>query len=242
MSHNARIPLMSLINYQDEHLLDTLYFPDTENRSEFIDFFLLEYGEMTPLYTDPHFFKRFLTATSKSLKYTLDTLYQTLLFEYNPIENYDRNEWAKDVRTPDLQSKDTYASDQTDSGSESHVMTGGHTNQRGGSSTTENQVSADNTGDYFPSEKIIETPGDSDTTTYNSETQTIGFGKKVSHGGADTNNLTGQDTNEHNARIHGNIGTTTTQQMINEERDVARYNFWQEAARLYAERLLVLVY
>lgn len=40
-------------------------------------------------------------------------LYETTMFEYNPIENYNMKEHSDDVRTPDLSDKTTYDSDVT---------------------------------------------------------------------------------------------------------------------------------
>lgn len=174
----------------------------------------------------------------------------------------------------------TYSGGETTtySGGQSTVKSGGHTEARQ-QHATEHQVSADNTGAYFPSEKTIEDP-DSTSTTYNSETDTQTFNARSdsqqynnrsdsqqynnrsdsqqynnrsdsmqynnrsdSKTGTSSDTEEGTSETEHEGRIHGNIGVTTSQQMIKSERDdVAYYNFIDDVARLYGEKLCILIY
>ena len=99
-------------------------------------------------------------------------LYETTLFQYNPIENYDMEEKGKDKRTPDLTDETTY----------------------GGTNT------------------YSETGYDVPRTLYDKGKNTAG--------GKDTTTKKGTETNDHELRRHGNIGTMTTQQMIEMERKI----------------------
>ena len=47
---------------------------------------------------------------------------------------------------------------------------------------------------------------------------------------------------EHSGRMHGNIGVTTTQQMINEEREVNQWNMYDYLVTEFKRQFLLLVY
>lgn len=297
MALYPRIPIISVmrndIYISENTFFDAFYYPDDSTRNEFLNYFLLEYGEFTPIYQYPQFLLDHIKAVSASLKYTIDKLYATLSLEYNPIENYDRAENWTDTGTNSRSvsgensetltmtggetttytggETTTYAGGETTtySGGQSTVKSGGHTEARQ-QHATEHQVSADNTGAYFPSEKTIEDP-DSTSTTYNSETDTQTFNARSdsqqynnrsdsqqynnrsdsmqynnrsdSKTGTNSDTEEGTSETEHEGRIHGNIGVTTSQQMIKSEReDVAYYNFIDDVARLYGEKLCILIY
>lgn len=264
MAMYPRIPLISIMRNDlyitEDTFLDAFYYPDDETRDEFINYFLLEYGEFTPIYQYPEYLLNHIKAVSASLKYSIDKLFATLSLEYNPIENYDRNEhWEDkggdtDTTTYNGGESTTYAGGETTTyaGGQSSVKSGGHSDARP-QHAVERQVSADNTGSYFPSEKTIEDP-DTTTTTYNDETDTQTFNDRSDtqtfNDRSDTrvfNNRSddrrGTNHSEHDGRIHGNIGVLTSQQMILSERnDVSYYNFIDDVARLYGEKLCILIY
>lgn len=86
----------------------------------------------------------------------------------------------------------------------------GHTSQNG-SSNTEGEERA--TG--FNSNSLVTTGGNNGTASANSE----------------------QDiTNTHTARLHGNIGVTTSQQMLQSEIDIRKYNWYNEVGKEFASR------
>lgn len=230
MAMYPRVPLQSIVanslTLDETDFTSAFYYPDDSTRARFLDYFMLEYGQFTPIYTEPEYLLAHIQAVSASLKYTIDKLYATLSLEYNPIENYDRHENWTDTRTPDLTT--AY------NGGDTLTMAGGETEAREQHSI-ERQVSADNTGAYFPSEKTIEDP-DTTTQTYNNRSDTRVYNNR-------TDVQTGTDENAHEGRIHGNIGVTTSQQMIQSERDdVSYYNFIDDVARLYGEKLCILIY
>lgn len=47
---------------------------------------------------------------------------------------------------------------------------------------------------------------------------------------------------DHDLHVHGNIGTVTTQKMINEQREVVSFNFYDKMIRDFMERFCLLVY
>ena len=49
-------------------------------------------------------------------------------------------------------------------------------------------------------------------------------------------------TNTRESRVHGNIGVTTTQQMLQAERDVAMFNVYDTIAKDFQKRFLIWIY
>lgn len=74
-----------------------------------------------------------------------------------------------------------------------------------------------------------------------SDSQT--FGADTSHGSV-TNGLDESTTSgKHEGRIHGNIGVTTSQRMMQAEINLTKaYNFLDAVCKLYADRLLIGVW
>lgn len=57
-----------------------------------------------------------------------------------------------------------------------------------------------------------------------------------------TENGTDDYTNIHKARLFGNIGVTTSQQMLQSELDIARWNLYEHIADLFAQEFCIMVY
>ena len=141
------IPLISLYKW-DNSILDGLYIAGDFDIKES---FLLRFGEMTPIYQKPELLKFAITNVAKTLKWSIDKLYNVTLLEYNPIENYDRIEKGTDI------TDDT--TDNTQNIGQQQITA---ENQTGATTTTpntvtEHNVSAFNETSYQPSEKETNT-------------------------------------------------------------------------------------
>lgn len=53
---------------------------------------------------------------------------------------------------------------------------------------------------------------------------------------------TNTSTTAHDSRVHGNIGVTTTQQMLQSERDVAMFNIYDVICKDFQKRFLIWIY
>lgn len=53
---------------------------------------------------------------------------------------------------------------------------------------------------------------------------------------------TGATVNKHTARLHGNIGVTTSQQMLQSEIDIRKYNWYNEVGKEFAARFTLGVW
>lgn len=91
--------------------------------------------------------------------------------------------------------------------------------------SVEEKNSAFNDSDYTPASKSISNNTDNSTFASNSLTN----GKE-------------SETGVHSGRTHGNIGVTTSQQMLQSEYDVAKFNIYEAAADLFCRELCIFVY
>lgn len=53
---------------------------------------------------------------------------------------------------------------------------------------------------------------------------------------------TNTSTTTHDSRVHGNIGVTTTQKMLQDERDVAMFNIYDNICKDFQKRFLIWIY
>lgn len=169
-------------------------------------------------------------------------LYVTTQYEYNPIENYDREEQWTDTRTDNLNEMNTRTDNLNEDVTRTDNLTQNNTHTEKTKNTQNNNQlpngwaeetfnSGYDSTSQTPTEKvvrtgsfattnesIIETVNPTQTETRNTGTQTVG----TENTGTQTNEKvnTGTETNVHNGRVHGNIGTMSTQQMIEQQRRI----------------------
>ena len=215
----------------DETLFDAMDFPKNADKQNFIDSLILSYGSCEPLYPDWDFMKNSaIPAWSKKWKNSIEKVYDLLeKLEYNPVENYDKQENWTD--TPNI-IRETQLS-----GTDINKQTAGQgsTTKQTGTDTNEQKVSAFNSSGYDPSEQGIMTYGNqTQVTTSGANTNEFSYGRK------DVNTEKGRT--EHSGRIHGNIGVTTTQEMMESEMSLRKQSFIDYCTGLFANDLLLLVY
>lgn len=220
------IPLISLYQW-DNSILDGMYISGDFDIKES---FLLRFGEMTPIYQKPDLLKLAVANVAKSLKWSIDRLYNVTLLEYNPIENYNRIEKGTDI-----------TDDTTDNTMNIGVQTVSSENQIGATTTTpatttETKVSAFNESDYQPSEQTKNTGNVTESHDKDTGTTTTTKDPDVQH-------MTYNRKYDHDLQVHGNIGVTTSQKMASDEILLAKSNnYIDTVCQMYAERLLINVW
>ena len=132
-------------------------------------------------------------------KYRYDKLYGTTVLEYSPIENYDRTESTTTVKTNTMTHGDQSETVETSTGEQTNITVG------------QNKISP------FDAPNLVNTDGSdiTDTTGGRNDSSTLA---RNSYNDIDNGNET------ITSRIHGNIGVTTSQQMLVSERDVANFS------------------
>ena len=94
-------------------------------------------------------------------------------------------------------------------------------------------MSADNSDSYEPGYKDTESRHD---------TQESESSNRVDVTGDRADDETTGETYSHKLRAYGNVGVTTTQEMLEAQRKVVRYNIYNEIADSFKEEFCLYIY
>ena len=209
----ATMTLIGLYNW-DNTIFDKLNVPEALNKDTLINNILLRSGEFEVMFADPDFMKDAIGMFSDAWQPTFDRWVNALSIEYNPLENYDRTEDWSDTRNSSETGSNSGSSSSSTSGTTSN--------------TTTNKVSAYDAGDAL---------------TTRDQAQTYGADGSSSSGTTSgTNSLKTSEGAKHNGRIHGNIGVTTSQQMLISELDLGYWNIYEKITDLFLTNFVIPVY
>lgn len=246
----TKLTLIGMNEYYP-NLFSKLTIPADLDRDTLIESILLRSGEFEVLYSDPEFTRDVIGLVSRKWRATFDRWTTALAIEYNPLENYDRfEEWT------DSNGRNTIT-DGTTSSTESGSATGTDTSSGTTSGSeiidddttgsTENEVSAYNESTYEPHDRQT-TAGTDDrtTTTSGSTSNTSSTSATSSNTGSGTSHSEADETSNgrHVGRLHGNIGVTTSQQMLESEMVLAEKwaNLYNIIADVYCRELIIPIY
>ena len=233
----ARITLWGFYQY-DNTLFDGVVLPDGIDKDILISHIMRTRGDLYTYHQVPEMLKHNITYWFSRRLFDFERMYNALRSEYSPIENYNRMEAIN--------------REYKDSGSDMETLTLGSsteevttlgssiTTQRTGNDSTETQVSAYNETDYTNRDKEVQNYGSAFTDTGS------GSDKRKSTGsGSDTSKTDyGKiHTETEGTHIHGNIGVTTTQQMITEEINLRmKFDVYELVAMQFEQEFLIQVY
>lgn len=184
-------------------------------------------GLMTPLYTEPRVFQSLVTHWFITKQWTFQHLIKIIQAEYSPIENYNRHEDTTDT----LSGEDVL----TLAGGNQETHSGTDTETHSGTDTTTNSISAENSSAWSNDTKsddthghiVTDAHGHTITDTYQNRSDTTEYGK----------------INTRESDIHGNIGVTTNQQMIEQELELLRhFDIYGYIAELFEADNMLLIY
>jgi len=241
MSKSSLLSIMGLYEY-DNTLFDNMVLPEGMDKETVVDAIMQDCMELEAVYTSPAAMKTMIGIWSRREQATFERIFKAEQAEYNPIENYDRKQ--TDSR------QETHSGDDITVGSnetEAERSRSGETNSTGtqtGSSSgnTLHQYAAFDSGALndqtkdIQSQTVNNTSGDSSATEETgtdsvSETsrQTLTHGEKVGE--------------TFTSYIHGNIGVTTSQQMLESELELApKINTINYVVNSFKMRFCILVY
>ena len=213
----ARLTLWGIYQY-DKTLFDNIVLPDGIDKDNLISDIMRNSGDLYPYHQVPEYLKKNITFWFSRRLFDFERMYEALRVEYSPIENYDRKE----------NTTRNYENSGTDK--ESTTLGSTTTSTNIGSNDNENKVSAYNESDYSNREKDIQ--------SYNSTITNTGSGTDT------TQTEYGLKRKEvEDIRVHGNIGVTTSQQMIESEMELrAKYDIYKIISREFEREFLVQVY
>lgn len=229
---SATVSLLGLKRLNDG-ILDELVVPDGVDVELVKDNLLAETAELEVIYPDAMFMQAMIGRWSAKELPIWERLYKTTLLEYNPIENYDRmEEWTE--------AEDTKKNTEADATGTSRTDTDGTSTKQSNTDGVINDqkyVSAYNETDFTPTER------DNNTQNEKNESEQKDMGTvSVKTSAENTTDETGNRNLLRKGRAHGNIGVTTSQQMIEAERDVALYNIIDVIINSFKNRFCLQVY
>lgn len=203
----STVSILGVYDY-DNTVLDGFVLPANVSRETFLMELFRNCAELELLYSDPDVLRPMLKYWSETRLPIWEELENTLHYEYNPIENYDRREdWSDDSISEACGNSNTTSSIKTNH-------------------NTTNKIAAFNaTAD--------------DQLKTRDETTNTADDKTTSSGDTTTNTSAGST---HTGRLHGNIGVTTTQAMIKEQRDVVQFSVIEYIVNDFKHDFCLMVY
>lgn len=224
----ATLSIMGMYNY-DDTLFDGLQVPSGIDKQDIIDEILMQCAELEVLYPAPSIMKRAIEIWSNSNQIKWQKLYDTMTIEYNPIWNVDANI----IDTEKISGSDDRTINRTNIGTD-----------------TETRNLLDKETVDLTDTKAVK--GFNETAWADAEKNTKGGTDTIAHSGTDTINrnetekVTDGNKNaserEYTQRRTGNIGVTTTQQMLEAERQIADFNLIDIIVNSFKYRFCILVY
>lgn len=213
--------MIGLYNY-DNALFDNVDLPEGINKEDFINTFLLNYGEYPVIYTAWDIMKFALGVWSKKWYNSLERIVLAMTEEYDPLHNFDRHESYTDTENKSETNTTSYGSTITETDSR-QIDTDG---------TNTAEVSAYNESDYQPDNK--QTISNAEVHSGSVETE---------RDGKDTNDMKGNRGLTHTGHLYGNIGVTESTTMLQHELDLrSRQNVLDIAAEMLFKEVCIFTY
>lgn len=242
----SMLSLLGMYQY-DNSILDNLVLPEAleEKRSVIKDNLLMESAELEVLFTDFAMLKYAIGVWSQKELPVWQELYDTTQYEYNPIWNKDGTYTELETRNLAGTSNNTETRNLTGSSSntETRNLAGSESDSGSGSDDTSNYVYG-----YNSETRARESDSETDTSysRSNQSTQTGTIGNQGSS--SETGTVTDQGNTSDTGTIarerteKGNIGITSTQELIEKQRAVVEFNIMDRIIKDFIARFCILVY
>lgn len=236
----ATMDLIAAYNYNPT-VLDLLELPEGVDRGVLIDNLLMETAEREIIYTNLGFLKQAIGSWSKKNLSVWEELYKTQHYEYNPI-------WNKDGTITETETR----------------------NLAGSNYHTDNVDRVDNLEDKntrnFEDKETRDLDDEALNSVYgfNSSTEAPADKVHTDYNGTDTFNHTGTDTFDHTGRQdidrtydekttdtgtvkherteQGNIGLTSTQDLIKQQQELVKFNLMDYIIKDFSDKFCLGVY
>lgn len=220
-----KMTIYGLNNYMasvQDDLFSGLTLPTGITKDVVVKNILKESADFETLYSDPYFLQELITNWSAKWYDTFEKWYNALQIQYDPLNNFDRHEEWEDVGTS--------ASTNTGTGNVSNK------------SKTEETPSGKMTQNHYvtPYENNTKTLQGADETTYENYKDTTET--NTTSGTSTSNTGTGNTTGKHKGHLYGNIGVTTSQQMLEAELEIATWNLVQHITDIFMKEFCIMVY
>lgn len=228
MSRQITLSLRAMY-YMRPDLFDGFRVPSGVVRDNAIKHILNKTDDFEIMYTEPNWFRDKIAEWTNVWFPNWEHLWETTQYDYNPIENYDRREAWTDTRNARQTEKNGNVFSRTsDSDTDYSENNSGYNSNNHSDVAYDTNSLKQTTSDYA---------NNSSMTTGTTKTHESENSENTENRGMDRD-----DKNDHTGRMHGNIGVTTTQQMIEEERRVAEFNLIDYIADSFCKQFCLLTY
>lgn len=229
MSKGSLLSILGLYEAEPT-LFDNMALPEGIDKETVIDSILQDCMELEAVYTSPYAMKLMIGVWARRELPTFERVWKAEQAEYNPIENYDRNQ--TDTREIEHSGDDITTGQNTGSASgQAGTTTTGQVSE-----TNLHKYAAFDAGTLQDQTQDIRT-GNSTNSEQSATTQqsTQNISQKLTHGENVGETFT--------SYIHGNIGVTTSQQMLQSELELApKINTINYIVNSFKMRFCILVY
>lgn len=263
MRRKALLSVMTLYHH-DQTIFDNLVLPTTPTPINGVEYIaniftpnkealtagiLLECAELEALYPDPETLKEAVKFWSVRNLYRWQKMLNTMCYSYNPIWNVDGTTTTQ--RTGTRTGTGTQNVDETNGetwSKEGDKTTGGTETGSGTDTIDESNtrsVSAFNSSAWENADRNVTDRDESHTASKTlsgtedwSESDTMSGTRGIETTTSDSGSTNETETN----RRTGNIGVTMTQQMIEAERDLALFDFYDMIIKDFKRNFCLMVY
>lgn len=236
----ATVDLIAMYNY-DNTLLDLMQIPEDIDRATLIDNLLMESAEQELLYSNLGFLKQAIGSWSAKQLPIWQHLHDTTKYEYNPIWNKDGTVTETETRDLKGYEKVKDETDRVDNLTDKNTRDFEDKETRDLKNDSLNSVYGFNSSDAAPANQDESKDTGTDT---------------IEHTGTDTMDHTGRQdidrnlqrdttdtgTVKHERIEQGNIGLTSTQDLISQERQIALFNVMDVIIKDFIKRFCLAVY
>ena len=220
MSRGMTLSVMGLYKI-DNGLFSEMVYPSgfsADEKQTVVGNILAECAELECLFPDPDTMKTMIGLWSKMNISVWERIFTASKLEYNPIENYNRTE----LETISDDHSDTHSGIDSSSASSSTINTGTDTNTNSITSYDSNTPQTHDKSELTHGHVVTDSGSSSFT-----------HGEVITHDGDITRNN----------HTSGNIGVTTSQQMLEQEIEVsAKLNVIKMIVDSFKDRFCLLVY
>lgn len=253
----------------NQTIFQELTLPTGIDSDKLLDIVLLQCGEFEVLYSNPYFLQDAIKVWGNKHYATLDKWKKALDIEYNPLENYDRKEdWTEVTSGTSRSDRQSDTSEENNTSSVGSVNSNSNKQVNGTSNTNVNQATNESHGeDQTDQVSAFDTSAfsnkakkmiDGSSATVSNSVNDASTSSNESGNDSTVNNEVNDSTSSVNStesntssntannvrsgRTHGNIGVTTSQQMLKSELDIASWNLYKHIADLFQDEFCIAVY
>lgn len=256
----GQLSVLGIYNHYP-NLFSQFVVPAELNRENIIESILIESAELEVLYPRPTVFEKAIGIWCTMEQGVWTHLFQTTQYDYNPIHNYDREHHIKQknildgmhTRTPSLKqiTKGTDTDTGTIKSEGSNTRTPNLVREYDNDSTQDDFVTGFNSQSLVQSgqQHIVQHNTHTEKGTdfnegENTDTHNLTFGRDetVENTGNEVNKQDDVNTFTDDGHAFGNIGVTSTQQLIEQEREIAKFNLSDYIVKEFIHRFCLLVY